>query len=474
MPRSSAAPALLAIDLGTSSVRTALFDGQLRPLAGSSARAAYRVRHSVDHGAELDPEALLRATRKCLLQTRLRTKKPVRTIAGSGFWHSLLGLDRDGKPLTPVFTWADARSSEDAARLREELDERAFQQRTGCMLRASFWPAKLLWLRRTQPRLFRRVARWVSPAEWIFEQLFGLTACSHSMASGTGLYDLARRDWNEVLLQTCGLTRSQLNPLRDEVAVEELSVYPAIGDGAAGNLGSGAARPGIVAINVGTSAAVRAISSPKVKLPFGLFRYVVDEQRSLLGGAVSNAGNLRAWCLREFRLPKGKAAIEKLLRQPATGESRLTILPCWVRERAPTWPEQLDGAIYGLTQATTAPDLLRAATAAVCHRLADILEELETAVGPTKRIVVSGGILQSPASLQILADALGRDLECSVNQEASLRGAAVHALEMAGKKAPPPRRGKIIRPDKSEAAAARRDRERQNQLEQLLSRDPAP
>ena len=80
---------------------------------------------------------------------------------------------------------------EDAARLREQLDERVIQERTGCMLRASFWPAKLLWLRRTQPKLFRRVARWVSPAEWIFEEIFGVRACSHSMASGTGLYNFA-------------------------------------------------------------------------------------------------------------------------------------------------------------------------------------------------------------------------------------------------------------------------------------------
>jgi len=107
---------------------------------------------------------------------------------------------------------------------------------------------------------FRRVSRWVSPAEWIFEQIFGVRACSHSMASGTGLYDFARRDWDEELLEVCGLTRPQLNPLRDEVdGGDGLTVYPAVGDGAASNLGSGASTRGFVAINVGTSAAVRAI-----------------------------------------------------------------------------------------------------------------------------------------------------------------------------------------------------------------------
>ena len=77
--------------------------------------------------AELDPSALLRATRRCLRKTRGLTKTPLRAIAGSGFWHSLLGLDRAGNPLTPVYTWADARGMPDAARLREQFDERRLE-----------------------------------------------------------------------------------------------------------------------------------------------------------------------------------------------------------------------------------------------------------------------------------------------------------------------------------------------------------
>ncbi len=458
-------PVVLALDLGTSSVRSALFDEEAQLIAGSRASVVYRVRHSADHGAELDPQVLLRATRHCL---RL-TKSPLQTVAGSGFWHSLLGLDRAGNPLTPIYTWADARCAEDAAALREKLDEHVIQQRTGCMLRASFWPAKLRWLRRTQSKLFRRVARWVSPAEWIFEEIFGVRACSHSMASGTGLYNFATADWDRELMELAGLTSEHLNPLRDQVE----SFFPAIGDGAAGNLGSGATTPGVVALNFGTSAAVRAMPAAGTPLPFGLFRYAVDQRRPLLGGAVSNAGNLRAWCVRELRLAPNDQAIERHLRASAKRESHLTILPFWVTERAPTWPENLEGTIVGLTQATTAGDLLRATTAAVCQRLAEILDALSAVSGPIKKIVVSGGILQSPASLQILADSLGREIETCREREASLRGAAVHALERAGRKVPAPKIGERIRPDRAGAARARKSRERQRMLEAQFS-DRAP
>ena len=469
---------VLAVDLGTSSVRTALFDETAQRVAKSNASQTYQVRYSADRGAELDPLVLLRATRNCLRQTRGLTKAPVHAIGGSGFWHSLLGLDRSGKTITPIYTWADARCATDATQLREKFDERKIQQRTGCMLRSSFWPAKLVWLRRTQPRLFRRVARWVSPAEWIFDQIFHVLACSHSMASGTGLYDFGQQTWDRELIDFCGLTTSQLGTLRDKTEAQSATIFSAIGDGAASNLGSGASSLGAVAINVGTSAAVRAIPLTKAPLPFGLFRLVVDEHRSLLGGAVSNAGNLHAWCLRELQLSGNERRLEKLLREAGTSAASLTILPFWVSERAPTWPENLDGAIIGLTQATSAADLLRATTVAVCYRLADILDRLENAIGRAKKIIVSGGILQSPTSLQILADALGRDLEICADQEASLRGAAIHTLEQLGRKIPVLKCTERIRHDHRNSASARVHRERQMRLERLLettlTRDPAP
>jgi len=461
---------VLAIDIGTSSVRSALFDAQARLVRVSKAARSYRLRHDVDHAAELGPALLLRATKDCLSETqRHLTKRQPQVIAASGFWHSLLGLDSAGNPLTPIYTWADARCVDDASLLRRRMNERAIQQRTGCMVRASFWPAKLIWLQRTRPKLFRRVARWVSPAEWIFEQLFGVRSCSHSMASGTGLYHLERHAWDEELLDTVGLKLSQLNPLQDCVQQRQTTIFTAIGDGAAGNLGSGATRPGLVAINVGTSAAARTIAPPGTPLPFGLFRFVVDEQRCLLGGAISNAGSLRAWCLRELRLPNEKREIEKLLRQKWKEISRLTILPFWVSERAPTWPDDLSGTIIGLSQATTAADLLAATVAASFHRLAETLRELETAAGRATKIIVSGGVVQSTVSLQMLADSLGREVEICAEPEASLRGAAVHALEQLGCEVPAAKIKRRLQNRPLQTAQRRKEAAQQRELERMLA-----
>ena len=289
------------------------------------------------------------------------------------------------------------------------------------------------------------------------------------MASGTGLYDLARRDWDAELLEVADLTSKQLGPLRETSDANGKTIFSAIGDGAAGNLGSGATRPGFVAINFGTSAAVRAVPSADAVLPLGLFQFVIDQGRHLLGGAVSNAGNLRDWCRRELRLPDEEGRLDELLCSAFSGAARLTILPFWVGERAPTWPEDLTGTVVGLSQATTAADLLAATLTAACLRLSEIFEQVESAIGRARKIIVSGGILQSPASLQILADSLGRDLEVCADQDASLRGAAVHALERLGHKIATPKFQRRVRHNRARASQARAKRARQEALEALLS-----
>lgn len=490
MPRHSPEFLVLAMDIGSSSTRSALFDEKGRALPQTAASCEYAVRYRTDGAAELPPTVLLRASRLCVrktLQARRHSpslrKSSIVAVGGCAFWHSLLGLDGKGRPITPIFTWADSRCVPDAAQLREEFNEKEIHAQTGCMLRVSFWPGKLRWLRRTNPRLFQRVARSVSPAEWIFEQLFGAAGCSHSMASATGLYDLRAKRWHTGLCEACGVEVHQLGALTEIASVsgstfpeiKESKILTAIGDGVAGNLGSGADRNGRIAINIGTSAAVRLMDSSKGNAPnptpFGLFRYAVDHERTVLGGAVSNAGNLRRWCLRELRLEEADPKLEKALSRSAAATDTITVLPFWVAERAPTWPENLPAAIAGLTQASDAAQLFRVATCAVFYRLAEILDLIESATGPAKEIIASGGLLRSAASIRLLADALGRDVAVSAEAEASLRGAAVYVLEKLGQKTAPLRKARIVRHDRRLAAKHRIRRERQVALEKLLSRN---
>ncbi len=402
---SQSSPLILAIDIGTSSLRTALFDVRARRFLPTTAQQAYTLRITADGGAELSPATLRRTLFDCLAKTlsarradRTLRSRPISAVGTSCFWHSLLGVDENGRALTPIYTWADSRCREDAAKLRAEFSERTIHARTGCMLRASYWPAKLLWLRRAQPGIFARVSHWMSPAEWLQRELCGEARCSYAMASGTGLFNHSTLRWDTALLQRCHISSQKLNTLGEEPLrlsprmkqkfpeLHETLWFPAIGDGAASNLGSGATEKGVAALNCGTSAAIRVVSRDRrARVPFGLFRYRVDAKRTLIGGAVSNAGNLRAWCLRELELPSDPQQLERALAARPLPAHGLTVLPFWVSERAPTWPEDLHGAIVGLKNSTSALDILQATREAVFQRLAQIAELL-----PIRKFLVSG------------------------------------------------------------------------------------
>jgi len=456
-------PLVLAIDLGTSSVRSALFDPHGQPLDGSLAQRTTTLQTSQDGRAEMEPASLLERVNQCIAETRTHGS-PV-AIGVSCFWHSLMGTTEDGTPLTPIYTWADSRCRDDAAALRAELPEQAVHLTTGCMLRASFWPAKLRWLRRTAPGVFRRVKRWMSPAEWIQLQLTGTALCSHGMATGTGLYDPRRLRWSEELLSLCEIEPHQLNPLGDApYPWQGADWYPAIGDGAASNLGSDATGNGRAAINVGTSAAIRVMhhGSPGA-IPFGLFCYRVDESRYVVGGAVSNAGNLHAWCQQQLNLPGNLAELENALGERPTPEHGLTVLPFWNAERAPDWNEEACGVIHGITMSTTSLDLLQAITEGFYYRLAKIADLVSE--GQRIRWLISGGILNSPNAVQRLADVMGRQLQPCSHKEASLRGAAIFALNKMGHSVPSSVHGEPIKPRRKYTTAYRQARNRADMLE---------
>jgi gluconokinase len=395
---------------------------------------------------------------------------PISAVAASSFWHSLIGTDDRNRPLTPVYTWADSRCRADAAALRTELGEPAIHTRTGCMLRASYWPAKLAWLYRVDRRLFSSVRRWMSPAEWLYREFTGEAQCGLSMASGTGLLNAHTLGWDEGLLERFHISVDHLNPLTEDPVVSpragrafpELAAarwYPALGDGAASNLGSGATHPGLAAINVGTSAALRVMrGGPVLPFPFGLFCYRVDAARHLIGGAVSNAGNLRAWCLRELRLDE--AEIEPQLAARPLPEHGLVVRPFWSAERAPLWEEERRGRIDGFTFSTSALDILQALTEASYYRIgliADLVVQQERAA---PRFIVSGGIQHSASSLQRLANVLNRPVYPNPEPEASILGAALYALEREGVSVAPLRLGRAVRPQPAAAAAYQRERAR--------------
>jgi gluconokinase len=438
---------VLSVDLGSSSVRAEFYDGSGSREEGTETKLGYDLEYSPDGGVTKDADELLDLVARAIdgaLDAAGDT--PVSGVCMSTFWHSVLGLDSGGRPTTPVLSWADRRAAGAARELRENLDEAAIHRRTGCVLHSSYWPAKLLWLSRERRETFESTERWVSPGDYVYERFFESSHVGTSMASATGLFDQNERRWDREVIEALPVERAQLSPISDEPlrglgeewarrwpALSEVPWFPAAGDGACSNVGSGCTRNDRLALMVGTSGAMRVLwKAGSTEIPDGPWCYRADEKRFVMGGALSDGGNLIEWLRNTLRLPEPEET-EKLLAEMEPASHGLTFLPLLAGERGPGWADEANGTIAGLSMSSTPAQILRAAMEAVALRFALIAEIIEAASPGEKEVVATGGgLLHSPTWTGIMADALGRPITTSGIQEASSRGAALLALERLG------------------------------------------
>ncbi len=433
---------VLGIDVGTSSVRAQIFDGD----------AEERETARRDYPGENDPERLVELVREAIDEAVAGGEYDA--AGGSCFGHSLLAVDDRSRPLTPILGWRDTRSADAAEQLARRLDPKAVHARTGCHIHTSYWPAKLAWLAAEEPTVFSSARKFVSFCDYLYAQLIGREVpTSMSMASASGMVELHARAWDQELLTTLGVDAERLPQIADDAVA---GWYPALLDGACSNLGVGLVTRERAALMIGTSGAFRTVyesDDPQVRP--GLFIHWVDGSRVVEGGSLSDGGSLSHWIDQTLK----DADCSLANRDPSS--HGLTFLALLGGERSPGWHQHATGAIHGLTFATTPLDLRQAALEGVAFRFAEVAELMPE----VEEVVATGGaLLKDPDWLQIMADALGRPLTVSGVREASLRGAAVVALERLGEEASPAPLGRVVEPRPDRADAYRVARERQRQL----------
>jgi gluconokinase len=437
---------ILALDIGSSSVRASLYDSKANAIRGAFAKVERTFTITSDGGAEIDAEKALShvvASIDQLLEKTSKIKGEITYVASCSFLHSLIGVDAKGKPTTKVFGWADTRSHEYSSVLKKRFDERVVHNRTGAHLHSSFWPAKLLWLRKDFPDVFAKTAKWISFSDFVALRLLGEATTSISMASATGIFDIRKCTWDTELLKFLQInptalpaitgTDSTTFTLNKKFAdrwplLKDAKWFPAIGDGMADNLGAGCVTKNKAALMIGTSAAMRIAypGEPPKNVPDGLWCYRIDRKRVIIGGALSDGGNLFHWLKSNLKLPK---EYENEIRRRKTAAHGLTFQPFLFGERSTGYNENAQGAILGLTASHDAVDILQAAMESVAYRFAAIFDRLNK-VTKINEIVASGGALRESAVWgQIIADILGRDLKMNETNESSTLGSVVFALE---------------------------------------------
>ncbi|MFC0675112.1 gluconokinase [Brachybacterium hainanense] len=445
----SRADIVIGVDMGTTATKAVAYGTDGTQLA--SASRGYPLHEPYPGHAVQEPEEILEA----VLATTAEVAASIgpERVAGlcfSSAMHSLLALDEELVPMTPVVTWADTRAAVQAERVRASAGGLALHRRTGTPVHPMSPLPKLMWFREQEPEVFRRAAVWGGIKDWVLWRLCGALVVDHSIASAMGMMDIHQLAWDEEALVLAGIRAEQLPELVPTTRVLEgltpeaaarlglpggTPVVVGAGDGPLANLGVGAVRPGMAACSIGTSGALRVtVDAPAVDPRGGVFCYALTEERWVIGGAINNGGVTLDWVRSEIAAdaPQDVAALLDLAQQVPAGSGGLLMLPYLLSERAPHWSSLARGAYVGLTRAHRREHLVRAAVEGVGLQLSLVLQSLRAAGLEIHQIRATGGVMRHPLWRQVLADAFALEIGLPAQHEGSGFGAALLGMEALG------------------------------------------
>ncbi|NLX58160.1 MAG: xylulokinase [Phycisphaerae bacterium] len=481
---------LLGIDIGTSGAKTLLIDTRGRVVA--SASAEYPCLAPRPAWSEQEPRHWVDAARKTVRAVMRRAAGGrVLAVGLSGQMHGAVFLDAAGDVLRPAILWNDQRTAAEC----DEITRLAGGRRRLLRMVANpaltgFTAPKILWVRRHEPRLWDRTVKVLLPKDYLRYRLTGEFATDASDASGTLLLDVRRRAWCRPLL-----SRLQIDPdlmprcyespevtgVLSAAGARLLGLEPGIpvvaggGDNAAGAVGNGVVRRGVVSASLGTSGVVFAHADAMETDPEGrvhTFCTAVPGKWHVMGVVLAAGGSLQ-W----YRnvLCEAQAAEARRRRvdpydlitadaaAAPVGSHGLYFLPYLTGERTPHADPNARGCWVGLSNMHRRGELARSVMEGITYAMRDSLEIIRGMGVPVKEIRATGGGARSAFWRQMQADVYGQAV-CTINAaEGPAYGAALLAGVGAGVWADVPeasdavvRVGAATRPDRRRAAAYNR------------------
>ena len=342
--------------------------------------------------------------------------------------HGLVVTDATGTPLRPAKLWNDTESAPDAAWLLTQLDGGAegWARACGSVPVAALTITKLSWLHRTEPDAFARIERVMLPHDWLVWKLTGEYSTDRGDASGTGYWSPATGEYRYDLLEIVDAEldwAGALPPVQD--ATEALGT----GDNMAAALGLGTI-PGDVAISLGTSGTVFAVSETPTADPTGTVAGFADATgRYLPLVCTLNATKVTDTVAR--LLGVDHRGLDALALAAAPGAGGLTLIPYFDGERTPNRPDAR-GALVGLHPDASREAVARAAYEGVVCGLLDGLDALRAVDVPVDgRCFLVGGGARSAAYRQVVADLAQRPVTVVDADELVALGACVQAAARA-------------------------------------------
>jgi xylulokinase len=379
--------------------------------------------------SEQDPHDWWRATEQAL--SDLGVERPD-GIGLSGQMHGLVALDSAGEVIRPAILWNDQRTAAECEEIEERVGFDRLVQLTGNRALTGFTAPKLVWMRKHEPEHWDRIEHVLLPKDYVRLRLTGEHAIDVADASGTLLFDVARRTWSDEVLDALEIPREWLPRALESPEVsgetpDGVPVAAGAGDQAAGALGVGVDRPGPLSIALGTSGVVFAALAEFAaddRARVHAFCHAVPGAWHAMGVMLSAAGSL-AW-LRNVAAPGEEfSALVREAEAWEPGCEGLVFLPYLAGERTPHADPDARGAFTGLSLRHDRGALVRSVLEGVAFGLRDSLDLIRELGMEPERGRVSGGGARSELWLKIVASVLGIPLERPVAEEGAAYGAAL-------------------------------------------------
>lgn len=437
----------IGIDCGTQGTKVLIVDSQSKQIVATG-YAKHHLLEDNQGGREQHPSWWLAALKQALQQALQQAKinpLQIKGIGVSGQQHGAVFLDENDQPLYNAKLWCDTSTTPQNQALTQQLGgENAIFERLGIMLQTGYTASKIAWFRQQYPELYQRIAKIMLPHDYLNYWLTGEFVSECGDASGTGYFDVHKRNWDFEVFQQIAPeldpqqvlpklldSQQKIGKLRPEVAQQlglssQVIVATGGGDNMLGAIGTGNIKNGVITMSLGTSGTIYSYCSQPLKLPPMIANFCSSNGGWLplicVMNMTSNNNHLMKLLnidLEQFQLLAQSAPI---------GAQGIKILPFFNGERVPPLP-MAKASFHGLDSSNfKAENLCRAMLEASSFTLKYGFDLLQQAGLQAQQIRLIGGGAKSPLWRQMLADILQTEVICLKNEESAALGAALQAM----------------------------------------------
>lgn len=421
----------MGIDIGTTSVKTAVFDTEL------SEKLTLTADYTLDsHGdiVEFDGEEYWNIVKGEIEKAKNEVK--IDALAVDTQCETLILTDGDGTPVMPAIVWLDNRAVEEAEIIEKHFGHKRVYEVTGQPEITATWPAcKLLWVKRNMPEVFGKVKKVFLLEDWILYKLTGKFITEKTLQSSTIYFDIHKGEWWDEMLDFIGVSKDMLPTLNSSAKLvgeyDGIKVVTGAIDQIAGAIGAGVVKKGIVSEMTGTT---MVIFMPSDSVPEYNEKSIVpchynyDDKYCLLSWTPT-AGMALKWFRNALCENFSFRELDEMAEKVPAGSDGVTFLPYLCGSTMPKYNPEARGSFTGLTTEHTRAHFVRSVMESVTCMLKSNLDYLGL---ETSEIRAMGGGANSPLWCQMKADMTGKRLVTLKNKETACLGSAIIAGVGAG------------------------------------------